>query len=260
MNISDEIVEKIKKLLSSADTSKGSTQAEAENALMAAQRLAAKHEIDLATIDMTENTAAGEPIVQQPFTPSRQGGGVCAARLPSCHKFITWILKAYFGVKVIEVTDWAAYIDKGEKKHGKVKSLSIIGRQTNVHVAIYVYGYLHREFMDLWHKHRKATSADMSSRNSFFYGLYIGLNDKLLAEKGRVEEEVQQQLAQAESNSNKTVAMVLIGEKEKIDQAVKGYHPRVKYTKVSEGNTNDDGALIEGARAGKKIKIVTALE
>jgi hypothetical protein len=253
-----EVIDKIKKLLSRAETSKGSTQAEAEGALMAAQRLALKHGIDLASIDMTEDTSAGEPIVQQPFTPVREGGGVCAARLPSCHKFISWILKSYFGVRIIEVTSYQEYEDKGIKKSGNVKSLSFVGRQTNVAIAIYVYGFLHREFMDLWHKHRKTVDAPMSSRNSFFYGLYIGLDEKLNIEKGKVEAEAQEQLSHA--NANTSVAMILIGEKEKVEQAVKDHHPRLRYIKVGEGNTDDHGSVAEGRRAGKKIKISTAIK
>jgi pyruvate carboxylase len=253
----EEIIDKIKKLLTRAETSKGSTQAEAESALMMAQRLALKHGIDLASVDMTEDTSAGEPIIQQPFRPTREGGGLCAARLPSCHKFITWILKSYFGVKVIECTNWEKYEDKGKKMEGAVKSLSIIGRQTNVHIAIYVYGFLHREFMDLWHKHRKVIDAPMSSRNSFFYGLYQGLSEKLEVEKGKVEAEAQ---AELESKGNKEVQMILIGEKEKVEQAVKGFHPRLRYFKVSEGNVEDHGSLYEGRRAGKKIKIHTAIK
>lgn len=256
--VSVEIIDKIKKLLSRAETSKGSTQTEAEGALMAAQRLALKHGIDLASIDMTEDTSAGEPFVQQPFTPSREGGGQCAARLPSCHKFITWILKPFFGVKIVEVTQFAEYIDKGIAKKGNVKSLSFVGRQTNVAVAIYVYGFLHREFMDLWHKHRKETEAPMSSRNSFFYGLYVGLKDKFEAEKQKVEAEVQEQISH--SSVGTSLEMVLIGEKEKVDQAVKGYHPRLKYFTVSEGNTDDHDSVHEGTRLGKKIKISTAIK
>src|SRR5690606_25619435 len=108
-----------------------------------------------------------------PFRPSREGGGECAARLPTCHKFIIWILQKYFAVNIVEVTENEEYTDKGIRKFGKRKSLSFIGRQTNVQIAIYVYGYLHREFMQLWHEHRKQTDAPMSSRNSFFYGLYV---------------------------------------------------------------------------------------
>jgi len=256
--VSLEIIDKIKKLLSRSETAKGSTQAEAEGALMAAQRLALKHGIDLASIDMTEDTSAGEPIVQQPFTPTREGGGPCAARLPSCHKFIAWILKPYFGVKIIECTEFMEYVDKGVKKTGNVKSLSFVGRQTNVSVAIYVYGFLHREFMDLWHKHRKEIDAPMSSRNSFFYGLYVGLNEKFKVEKKKIEEEVQEQISH--ESVGKSLEMVLIGEKEKVDQAVKGYHPRLKYFTVSEGNTEDHSSVNEGTRLGKKIKISTALK
>ncbi len=251
------IVDKIKKLLA-VDPAKGATQAEAEQALMAAQRLALKNNIDLATIDTTQDTSAGEPIIHQPWTPTREGGGECAARLPTCHKFITWILESYFSVRIIEVTQWGAYEDKGVIKSGRRKSLSIIGRQTNVQIAIYVYGFLHREFMDLWHAHKKETGASMGSRNSFFYGLYIGLNDKMQREKGRAEMEVQAELSHA--NHGKSYEMVLIGEKEKVDQRVKEAHPRLVYTSTSEGPINDYSSVIEGTRQGRDITIHTALK
>ncbi len=211
---SNPIVDKIKKLLA-VDPAKGATQAEAEQALMAAQRLALKNNIDLASIDTTEDTGAGEPIINQPWTPVREGGGECAARLPTCHKFITWILTNYFAVRIIEITAWGTYEDKGVTKSGKRKSLSIIGRQTNVQIAIYVYGFLHREFMDLWHKHKKETGASMSSRNSFFFGLYAGLNEKMELEKGLSEIEAQAKLSHA--NHGKSYEMVLVGEKEKVE-------------------------------------------
>lgn len=251
------VVEKIKKLLA-VDPAKGATQAEAEQALMAAQRLALKNNIDLASIDTTEDTSAGEPIINQPWTPTREGGGECAARLPTCHKFIVWILTAYFAVRVIEISTYGEYADKGVTKRGLRKSLSIVGRQTNVQIAIYVYGFLHREFMDLWHAHKKETNASMSSRNSFFYGLYVGLNDKMHLEKGRSELAAQEELSH--SNVGKSYEMILVGEKEKIDQQVKEAHPRLVYRSVDEGPINSYSSVIEGTRKGRDITIHTAVK
>jgi hypothetical protein len=251
------ILDKIRKLLQ-VDPAKGSTQSEAEQALMAAQRLALKHNIDLASVDTSADTSAGEPIINQPWTPQREGGGECAARLPTCHKFITWILERYFGVKVIEITKWGEYEDKGRKLEGRRKSLSIVGRQSNVQISIYVYGYLHREFMDLWHDHNKRYNSSMADRNGFFYGLYIGLSEKLEKDKGAVEAEAQAELG-SEATS-RSVALMLVGEKEKVDQRVKEAHPRLKYRTVPNGPINDYGALYSGKEAGHKIEIKTALK
>lgn len=256
--MNDEVISKIKKLLTVADTGKGSTQAEAETALVTAQRLALKHGIDLASIDMTEDTAKGEPFIQQPFTPERAGGGQCVSRLPSSHKFITSILTGYFGVRVIEVTATALYTDKGEQKVGPVKSLSIIGRQTNVSIAIYVYGFLYREFMDRWADHRRSTNASLSSRNSYFYGLYLGLADKLERDKGKLIFEEEAKLATAAAPQD--LSIVLVSEAKKLHQATAGYHPRIRHVTPTVGNIHDYGSMYTGKAEGKEIEIVTALK
>jgi hypothetical protein len=257
MQADQPVLDKIRKLLQ-VDPAKGATQAEAEQALMAAQRLALKHSIDLAAVDVTGDTTAGEPIVNQPWTPQREGGGECAARLPTCHKFIAWILGKYFGVRVIEVSSWGEYVDKGQTLQGRRKSLSLVGRQSNVQIAIYVYGYLHREFMDLWHAHKKKHGLSMADRNGFFYGLYVGLSEKLEREKGVVEADVQAELGDA--STGKSVALMLVGETEKVEQHVKEAHPRLKYTTVGAGPVNDYGVLYAGKSAGKQIEIKTALK
>lgn len=242
----DEILNKIKKLLR-VDPERGASQTEVEQALVAAQRLAARHNINLAEVDAAEEiNGAGEPIVGDEFRPERQGGGECKRKLPTTHKYISPILEKYFAVSVL-------VIEGSDSEWKMTKHLQIFGRKTNVAIAIYVYGYLHREFMDLWHDYKRRTDAPMSSRGSFFHGLRNGLYDKLEITKGQVEAE-----AQAQISSSTSVALILVGEQDKVKQAVTSEHPRLIYSKVNY-DTRDYTALQEGAIAGKKIEIKTAL-
>jgi hypothetical protein len=258
---SDEILEKIKKLLR-VDTKSGATETEVEQALMAAQRLATRYSLDLASIDPTDAKAKDEPIVREEFRP-RDEWGDTYQQFPANHKYMAWIIGRFFNVEIIEISGW----EKREKNYGmgikgqidvRTKKIEFIGRKTNVHIAIYVYQYLHREFTELWRKYKATTNAPMTSRNSFFYGLYAGLTDKLQKEKGTVEAEVQQKLQ--DEGSSKSLEMVLIGEKERIQQEVTNAHPRLRYIDRDEGDLTDRSALIEGARQGKKININPVIE
>ena len=253
--VNQDVLDKIKKLLK-VDEGRGNSQAEAEQALVAAQRLALRHGINLDEIDATEDVGYNEPIVGEEFTPERTGGGQCASRLPTAHKYIAWILEKYFRISMIYITNEKEYEDKGVRKFGKVRSLQIFGKKTNVQIALYVYGFLHREFALLWRDYKRKNNADMSSRNSFYLGLYAGLSDKLLSTLGQVEEEIAKQL----EHQGTSMALVLVDEKKKVDQAIKEAHPRLKYVSTPVGNIDDDSALIEGKRKGANIEIKTAIK
>ncbi len=216
------ILDKIRKLLRVGEE-RGATQAECENALALAQRLATTNNINLAEVDAQEVTGAGEPIVDESYTPERSGGGPVERKMPVANKFIVWILKRYFAVRILEGTKW------NEKELRHQPSLNIIGRKTNVQIAIYVYGFLYHEFQRRWRDHKRATDAPMYTRNSYYNGLYQGLSAKLEETKGAAELEAQEQLAaQAKSSATadqmtpearaaSSMALVLRGEAEKVE-------------------------------------------
>lgn len=263
--VNQDVVDKIKKLLS-VDETKGSSQHEHEQALMAAQRLALRHGINLDEIDTSESVGASEPVVGEDFTPDRTGGGKCSSRLPTSHKYIAWILEKFFRVELIYISKFADYEDKGVKKFGRVRTLQVFGKKTNVQIALYVYGFLHREFSMLWHEHKRKTNAPMASRNSFFYGLYVGLHGKLLETMGEIEKEADKQLAErgAETVEREgpppSMALILVDEKQKIADEIKAAHPRLKYIRQDEGTIDDFSAVREGRAKGEKIEIKTSLK
>jgi hypothetical protein len=253
--VNQDVLDKIKKLLR-MDDGRGNTQAEVEQAMAAALKLAARHGIDLNEVDTAEDAEPPEPVVGEEFAPERTGGGECAARLPAANKYITWILEKFFRVQVIRITSWGKYEVKGTMQEGPVKRLQFFGRKTNVQIAIYVYNFLRNEFAILWHDYKRRMQAPMSSRNSFYYGLHAGLHKKLLETMGEVEVETAKQL-EAKGTS---MALVLVGEQEKVTEEVKKAHPRIKYVSTGDGDTSDDTAVWEGRRLGEKIEIRTALK
>lgn len=245
-----DVLEKIKKLLR-VDDSKGATQAEVENAMQAATRLALRHGIDLDEVDTTEEVESNEPIIEETFNPTN-GSKVYDNQLPVTHRFIAFILERYFRVSILTVKKWARRADGTE---GPTRTIQIFGKKTNVSIAIYVYGFLQREFKTLWRKYRAKTGAEMSSRASFYQGLYWGLDEKLRQTMGVVEKES----AKALEHKGTSMAIVLHNESKKIEEAVKASHPRVKYT-THKAETDDMSALYEGQRQGTKININPALK
>jgi len=243
-----EVLDKIKKLLRVSEGA-GATQTEIEQALAAAQRLATRNNIDLAQVDATEEIGPqGEPIVGETHIPDRAGGGKCELALPACSKFIHIILQRYFSVEVVTVSERVVVVDHYATK----KILRIFGRESNVRIAVYVYGVLYHEFMRLWHENRRAHNTPMSSRMSFFYGVYTGLCSKLVEPAEMVK---QVKLA---DTSVKCTALMIQSEADRVSAAVAMEHPRMKYIKHRIKDV-DDIAYEKGTEAGKTVSIKSAL-
>lgn len=260
INADPQLIEKIKKLMR-VDPERGSTPAEAEQALAMAQRLALKHGIDLGQLDTEEITAAGEPFEEVEFIPKRKDGIEVKTKLPVCHKWIAKILIRYFAVDIIYQTRYGKYKNRdGSEGQGFRKILLINGRKTNVQIAIYVYGFLFNEFNQRWEDHCKGQDmrALWAERNGFYYGLYLGLDAKLEKEKGRAEREIQAQLKAAKSNT--CTSLIIQNEAEKLAAEVKNRHPRLKYFTVDNGPVGDWGTFEKGKKEGAKININPALK
>lgn len=67
-----------------------------------------------------------------------------------------------------------------------VESLErLVGEDTNVQVALYVFIFLHRTFPKLWRQFHKVNRR--SKARSYYAGLHAGLNDQLLRRRRAVE-------------------------------------------------------------------------
>lgn len=246
----DPIVEKIRKLLR-IDEDRGATEAEVTAAIAMATKLAHRHNIDLASIDAAEITATGEPIVDEVFRPQRSGGGFVEDKLPVANKYLVWLLQSFFAVRVVEGTTWV------ESELRNAPSLNIIGRRTNVQIAIYVYGFLYNEFQRRWRAYKQKENAPMAARGTFYNGMYQALRKKLDETMGETMLEKQQEIVAPTGTS---MAMVLRTEEEKVEAAMKEAHPRLVYVKRSVPDVHDYSSLYAGREAGAQININPALK
>jgi hypothetical protein len=152
----DEVIERIKKLLR---MKRGGTPGEIENALSLAQKLAARHNLDINSIN--ENEPDKEPITHE---------DILSSRLQWECKYAALILQGYFNVEIV--------LGCG--------SLTIVGTEANIAIARYVYNYLIKHFRHEW----KTKRGRLRNRQAFFYGMYKGLAYKLWsAQKEPIEKE-----------------------------------------------------------------------
>jgi hypothetical protein len=251
------VVEKIRKLLRMEH---GGTDAERDTALAMAQRLAMKHGVDISEVDVQEVTTAGEPFETGEFKPTGYRGAFMA-RFPTSHKWITRLLQRYFAVDVITSyrrTEFTRH--DGQKRYGRVDYMELHGRKSAVQIAMYVYGFLFHEFTRRWLAElKRRPELSMVDRNGFYGGLYYGLDEKLEAERGRTEKELQAELDNGAA-ANRTVALVIQGEDAKREASLKEQHPRLRYVTTDYGRVNDYSAHLEGKRQGREITINPALK
>ena len=158
-----EILNKLKKLLA---LSKSSTIAEAENAMEKAIAIAAKNDIDLATVSAL--TEKREDFIQAEYLEKSRK---CVAQL-----FISKILLDHFKVKIVYT---------GNRLSGQ--KIVFLGRKSDVDFAMYVQDFLKEHMMNAWRKYQKEKDVDTILRATFFNGFYHGLNNKLIAAKKNQE-------------------------------------------------------------------------
>lgn len=144
-----EIIEKIKKLLR---MKRGATHEEFETALSLAQKLAAKHGIDITSINPDEQDR--EPITDELIAK--------LSRISWEAKYSSLIVKQFFSVE--SFTDYRGVI--------------FVGTKTNIEIAQYVFNFLVGRFRYEW----KINRGRLRKRQSFMWGMYTALCHKLYEE------------------------------------------------------------------------------
>lgn len=230
--MNQNIVDKIRKLLNLGN--RGGTQAEAELAMAKAQELAILNNINLSAIKMNEE------VEQYEEKYIKEGG----RRKSVTQKFVTWILQNHFNVTVIY----------------RGANVIVIGKTSDCQIAEYVQGFLSREMMNLWAEYKRRTNAPVSARNSFIYGVYVGLNKKLVESKSKVENDKFKEIAdlqgydEAEKIKGNYQLAVIDSSKER-ENAVKKFCPRLRHVNTSVGRTHFGDAVSSGRIAGSNINL-----
>jgi hypothetical protein len=244
--IDNALVEKIRKLLALADKDSNDSMAQAEMALKKATELAILHNIDLATIQIHENKKSNEEITKDEVN--------LGARKSICQKFVSSILLNHFNVKIINT---------GNRTQGQ--SMVILGLPKDIQIATYVHSFLTTEFMRLWHKYRKENSyIQTSDRNSYFWGLYSGLDTKLTEQREATEKNAFSEMDKTEgwevtTKIQSCYALAKVDHSANLNKAVQKFFPRVTKAKSYVRHVHSPGAQIAGFFDGQKIDIRPAV-
>ena len=111
--------------------------------------------------------------------------------------------------------------------------------------------------MSLWHKYYSQTNCGLNFRDSYFLGLFNGLDDKLTKEQKSVEEE--KLMAQPEE-IKQTFALMVVSDKDKLEKASKQWFPKLKIHKNKFNGNFSDNIFSDGVEAGAKINLRMSLE
>lgn len=170
-----KILETIKKLLAMGEgkSNAGNSEAlkhEAETAMRKAQELMIKHNVSMEEVDEADEDDEEEYVDDLFYR--------CIKPVTE-DVYIRGILIHFYFIKLYR---------GGHRKRGGL-IFKIVGKKENVEVAKYIWSYLKRTFKDLWHTWKKESGCPTTSRGDFYYGVYLGLTEKLEEERKRLEKD-----------------------------------------------------------------------
>ena len=245
--ISDDVVNKIRKLLALGSELNDSRE-QAELTIKKAKELAVQNDIDIAFIQVFENKKSEEPIVK--------GDELSLGKRKSVSQtFISWLLERHFKVQVIYT---------GNRYYGR--RITLIGTTKNIAIATHVQLFLNEEFMRLWHQYREqAVDAQTKDRNSFMWGLYSGLSEKLKQQEETTENNTfaTMSITGGESVATKTMecyALTKVSHTERLTAAVGEFYPKLRSTRHHSVGHYSNQARTAGILAGKNINIHPTLK
>lgn len=234
------ILDKIKKLLR---LSKSDNPHEAELALQNAWRMAARHKIDLAKVDLDDEEC--ERIVRDTVP-------LGISRLSAERERVMQILASFFHVEIVMVKQRNAtsFLSRSTGSTGARFSIALVylGKPTDIALARYTHDFLLQAYAAAF---RGFTSSEQKARRKmtpnkrkqfctgFFYGLASTLKraqDELVLEDAKF-------------------AIVLRDEKKARQEARDRHYPEAEdREKLDEGRRNDT-AIKAGYKAGRETKI-----
>lgn len=197
------ILRKVQKLMALTSSS---SQNEAEQAMIKAQQILLKHNIDSKYVgDESDEKFFLKRILKQP----KKDAKMCA---------IARILDTFFVSTVYNRSKDFMYLD-------------VLGDATNVEIAEYVANFLTQELDNLWNLAKKQTHLKgITAKNSFFLGIAKGYCDKIESLKRGYDQ--------------KTLTAIMVIEKTLTDATSMAYE-RLSYTTRKANYCLESGALGE---------------
>ena len=235
--VDSAVLDKLQKILSRADTSRGSTEAEAQAAMAAAQRLAIQHNIDLASV-----VAAGDANGSTPGLETDKASLASKTRGKRLHHLpIARVLMQCFDVEFI----WT----------GGGGNACIIGEKTDVALATYCWAWLGETFPRLYKEWARAEGIEIGStgehvrRRSYYDGLQRGISET---------NRRQREAAKRDAATGASFALVLVRKEEVVAARVAEEFPMLRKARASSREM-DYRAYGQGHEAGRKIRLSTGL-
>lgn len=184
MNNRDKILDKIQKLLALANSS---NENEAKAASARAQALLTQYNLTMVDAEATADKYGKE------FVDSGR------QRMPIQWKFVQSLLREFFFIEIVQTKrrmkpdiNTASQEEISDYLFGRPKleiCYIMFGQPHNIEVAKYVRDFLMRAFEDSFKTYRKETGASVKAKQSYYMGLYQGLQEQLLAARQEVEQE-----------------------------------------------------------------------
>lgn len=226
--VAKSIIEKVKKLLSLANSS---NEYEAKLATSKANELLIKHNLDMQQIkDKTFDYETEEAL--------RSG-----LTFKSHQKLIAGLLKEYFFVRVVISRKFMgyssgnhAYYRQSRAQYQKI--IQIIGTKENCEIAGYIFSYLDDMYPKLWLQYKKQTEIDHSAKISYYKGLTRGIGDMLYDTRWRVQQET---------------GLVLVND-HKLEEYVDKRTSGKDYGGINDKNSNSE-VYKDGIQDGKKVTL-----
>lgn len=223
----DAILDKVRKLLRLADTSRGATEHEAKVALAKAHEIMTRHNIDSAMLRMEREAAGGAGVtvnsskVDLPKT------------LNPADLLILSLLQSHFNVRVILL-------------HGhKQTPVDIIGTPTEVEYAVFVFHFLRETFFRCWNEFKRTTVSP--DRKSYYRGLHDGLKAELNAAKRRAEDSYS-------ADQRGKYELMIVDAKAAIDRHVAEKYGKLRSRRSQSRRVNSE-SYVAGKAKGATIRI-----
>ena len=226
MTTNKDILEKIRKLLRLADTSRGATESEAQLALAKAQELMTRHNIDSALLRMERGESGHGFAVDK-------GKVDLPKTLNPADLMILSLLQGHFNVKTILMPN------------GRGTPVDIIGSPADIDFAIYTFNYLRQTFFRCWNEFKRVHANP--DKASYYRGLRDGLNTALKEAKQRAEESYG-------SGERQTYGLVLVDQQAAIKQYVDEHYGKLRKRSGARRKMHS-GSYTAGESKGRTIQI-----
>lgn len=246
----EKVIAKVAKLLRLAE-GKGTTPSEASNAAAAAQALMERHKITLALVDLVGDEVR---LDAQPL--------FCGS------KIVHW--RAGLAIGLAHLHQCQLLVRSATRGIPNSGYTLLVGRESNMQVARYLYEYLTREIDRLakdalkerWRPVPFSRVARADSRvwgANFRRGAAYTVLQRLRQARDEARRSAQEDLARRHGAENASRALVLVTEHDKeVERFVQDRWRR--NVKIGGGVTNDPDGLAAGRRAGMQIPLRDALQ